>query len=104
MRSSLFIAVVSLFVLTGFAYDIFDDCCGPAQEEQKDHGQTSPGEKAPGQSDGCQCVCHQIISHSGAEPVRVAAAEFVPAGYVLHADEFPPDAEPLGIDYPPQLA
>ena len=99
LRSHLFIAIVSLFVLTGYGYDLFGDCC--AREKQV---QTQSGKTAPGKADDCQCICHQIISHSSEEPVRVVAVLIVTSEFVAHPDEFPPDAVPLGIDYPPQLA
>ncbi|MEP6673462.1 MAG: hypothetical protein ABJF10_30220 [Chthoniobacter sp.] len=104
LRSSLFIAIVSLFVLTGYGFDLFGDCCGSEKQVQTQSGKTAPGKKAPGKSDDCQCICHQIISHSSVEPMRVAAVLIVTAEFVAHPDEFPPDAVPLGIDYPPQLA
>ena len=99
LRSNLFIAIVSLFVLTGYAQDVFGECCAHDKQEQTQHGKTTPGK-----ADDCQCLCHQIISHWNVEPVRVAAAVLVTAEFVAHPDEFPPDAVPLGIDYPPQLA
>ena len=104
LRFNLFIAIVSLFVLTGYGFDLFGDCCAWEKQVQTQSGKTAPDEKAPGKSDDCQCVCHQIISHSGVEPVRVAAVLIVTVEFVAHPDEFPPDTVPLGIDYPPQLA
>ena len=101
-RSNLFIAIVSLFVLTGYAHGVFGDCC--AEEKQTQCAKTVPGEKEPGKSHDCQCLCHQVISHLTAEPVRAAAGALVPMTLKMHPDEFPPDAVPLGIDYPPQLA
>ena len=104
LRSNLFIAIVSLFVLTGYGFDLFGDCCAREKQVQAQSGKTEPDKKAPGKADDCQCICHQIISHSSEEPVRVVAVLIVTAEFVAHPDEFPPDAVPLGIDYPPQLA
>lgn len=103
-RSSLFIAVVSLFVLTGFGYDVFGDCCGDHPAKQTEHAKSVTQKQAPSSGNDCHCLCHQVISHFTGEPVRVAAAILVPATFVPHADEFPPDAVPVGIDHPPQLA
>ena len=104
LRSSLFIAIVSLFVLTGYGFDLFGDCCSHHQQSPVEHGKSVPDEQTPVKDDGCQCICHQIISPLTTEPVRVADAGFTPASFVAHPDEFPPDAVPVGIDYPPQLA
>ena len=87
LRSNLFIAIVSLFVLTGYGYDLFGDCCAGEKQVQTQSGKTAPRKKAPGKSDDCQCVCHQIISHSGVEPVRVAAVLIVTVEFVAHPDE-----------------
>ncbi len=104
LHSNLGIAIVSLFVLTGYGFDLFGDCCAWEKQVQTQSGKTAPGKKAPGKSDDCQCICHQVISHSSVEPLRVAAVLIVTAEFVALPDEFPPDAVPLGIDYPPQLA
>jgi hypothetical protein len=103
LRSSLFIAIVSLFVLTGFAHGVFGDCC-EHDKQQTQSAKTAPDKKAPQKSDDCRCLCHQVISHLTVDPVRVVAGELVPMALRMHANEFPPDAVPLGIDVPPQLA
>ena len=103
-RSSLFIAIVSLLVLTGYGFDLFGDCCGHREPGQAEHGKSAPNDQTPGSGDGCQCVCHQIITPLMSEPLRIVDAVLVASDFVAHADEFPPDAVPRGIDYPPQLA
>ena len=103
-RSSLFIAIVSLLVLTGYGFDLFCDCCAHREPGQAEHGKSAPNDQNSGDGDGCQCICHQIVTPLTPEPMRVAEAAFVPSDFVAHADEFPPDAVPRGIDYPPQLA
>lgn len=104
LRSSLFIAIVSLFVLTGYGFDLFGDCCSHPEQAQVEHGNSAPKGQPSGSEDGCQCICHQVITLLSLDPVRVADADAVSTDLVAHADEFPPDAVPLGIDYPPQLA
>ncbi len=103
-RATLFIAIVSLFVLTGYASDVLDYGCAGEKQEQAAQSKTSSGTSAPVKSDDCQCLCHQIFIAHAAHPLSVAPAVLIPADFVVHGDEFPPDAVPLGIDYPPQLA
>ena len=104
LRSNLIIAIVSLFVLTGYGFDLFGDCCSHPEQAQVEHGNSGPKGQPSGSGDGCQCVCHQVIIPLSLDPMRVAFADVVSTDFVAHADEFPPDAVPLGIDYPPQLA
>jgi hypothetical protein len=103
LRSSLFIAIVSLFVLTGYAHGVVGDCCAH-EKQQTQSARTAPGKDSPQESDDCQCLCHQVISHFTGDPVPVAAGTLVPMTRKMHPDEFPPDAVPVGIDVPPQLA
>ena len=100
LRSSLFIAIVSLLVLTGYGLDALGDCCAHHEPQ----GSAEHGENAPGTGDDCQCLCHQAISPFAVESVRLADRVFMPATFLALAEEFPPDAVPLGIDHPPQLA
>ncbi len=104
LRSSLFAAIVSLLVLTGYASDVLDYCCESEKQEQVNHGEGHSGKTAPVKSDDCKCLCHQVFTSHSVEPVRLAPQSLSPVDLVMHADEFPPDAVPLGIDYPPQLA
>ena len=104
LRSNLFIAIVSLFVLTGYAHGVFGDCCTNEKQQQTQSAKAAPGKKAPQKSDDCQCLCHQVISHLTVEPVRAGAGALLPMTLKMHPDEFPPDAVPLGIEVPPQLA
>ena len=99
LRSNLFIAIVSLFVLTGYGLEVFGECCSHREPQ----GQAEHHEKAPGNGDNCQCLCHQTISPISTAPLVVAAAVFTLGNLVAHADEFPPDAVPLGIEHPPQI-
>ncbi|MEI9898127.1 MAG: hypothetical protein WDN28_30800 [Chthoniobacter sp.] len=103
LRSSLFVTIVSLFVLTCYGFDLFDDCCSRQEQGQAGHGKSSPNDRAPGSGNGCQCICHQVITPLTAEPVQLAGAVFVQTDFVAHLDEFPPDAVPVGIEVPPQL-
>ncbi len=105
LRSKLFIAIVSLFVLTGYGFDVLDYNCDDTNQVQMDHAKGQPGKKAPRQqNEGGKCICHQIFTGVEVQGLSVVPRMFAPADYVGHTDEFPPDAVPLGIDYPPQLA
>ncbi len=104
LRSILFAAIVSLLVLTGYGSDVLDYGCAGEKQDQTSHSQQHSGKTAPLKKDDCQCLCHQIYAPHTAAPVRVAPASLTPAELAAHADEFPPDAVPLGIDYPPQFA
>ena len=104
IRSSLFIAIVSLFVLAGYGFDLLGDCCEQPKQVQVESGKAAPSKQAPTQGNDCKCICHQIVSPLTTEPLRVSDGVFVIADLVAHADEFPPDAVPIGIEYPPQLA
>ena len=103
-RSNLVIAIVSLFVLTGYSCDVLDYGCEWQKQEKTAQGKPSSGKNAPAKNDDSQCLCHQIYIAHVAQPLRVVPAILTPADFVAHADEFPPDAVPLGIDYPPQIA
>ena len=99
LRSKLLIVIVSVFVLTGYAHAVMSRCCANEKQEQVGHGKS-----APAADDGCQCLCHKIFSNVSATPVRLPILVLVLQEVRLTADEFPPDAVPRGIDYPPQLA
>jgi hypothetical protein len=97
-RSSLFVAIVSLFVLTGYAGAVMDQCCTNEKQELVSHDNS-----APSNDDGCQCLCHKILTN--ALPKTVGLPVLAPTFQVYFlSDEFPPDAVSKGIDHPPQLA
>lgn len=99
LRSSLFISIVSLLLLTGYASEVFCGCHDEHHLEMAEHG-----ESAPAEGDDCKCVCHQAVSDFSGPPVQTEAVFRTVRAVVRHADEFPPDAVPLGIDHPPQIA
>lgn len=105
LRSSLFALIVSLLLATGYGFDLFADCCTHSQtHSQQQKGPGASSDKAPVQDDSCQCICHQTVAPGvGLQPVT-ATVTLVPSTLPAFADEIPPDAVPLGIDYPPQLA
>jgi hypothetical protein len=104
LRSSLFVAIISLLVLTGYGFDLFGDCCSHPPQSQEEHGNSAPDHQTPGSDEGCQCICHQIATPVAIDPVRVAVAWLGGSDFIVAPNEIPPDAVPLGIEYPPQLA
>ena len=104
LRSSLFIAIVSVLVLTGYACDVSDDDCEGGKHEQTAQCKTPSGKDAPAEKGDCQCLCHQIFTIQIAPPPRIASGTMGIADYLLHVDESPPDAVPPGIYHPPQIA
>jgi hypothetical protein len=104
LRSSIFLALLSLFVLTAYGSEVLDDCCHEAQQERAQKGEHGHGGAPASGADGCQCSCHTgfaapVVVGLGAPAVERAATE----RFVIR-DEIPPETVPLGIEYPPQLA
>ena len=108
LRSSFFIAIVSLWVLSGYGIALLGDCCDhhrDAQGQQEVENENSaPDDQHDGDGDGCQCICHTVTTVLTLEPVWATDAAFVETDFVAPRDDTPPDAMPRGIDYPPQLA
>ena len=98
LRSKILIVIASVFLLTGYAHAVMDKCCEEEQTQQADHGKSVP------KDDQCQCLCHKIFSNVSPTPVRLPVLIPVLQAVRRPAAEFPPDTEPQGIDYPPQLA
>lgn len=104
LRSSLVVLIVSLLVITGYAHGVFGDCCAHEKQQQTQSAKTAPGKNAPQKSDDCQCLCHQVVSHLGVDPVRAVARVLIPMTLKMHPDGFPPDAVAFGVEVPPRLA
>jgi hypothetical protein len=98
LRSKILIVIVSLLALAGLGQRVLGECCARSYDGQSEHAK-----KTPGQPHDCQCVCHAPATLT-AEPVRTLGARVVIGDALVIADEFPPDAVPVGIDHPPQLA
>jgi hypothetical protein len=103
-RTSFFMAIVSVLVITGYAFDVLDYDCHGEQQEQTTHGHAPSGKDAPAEKGNCQCLCHQIFTIQMTAPVCVLCDAPRNVDYLVLRDEFPPDAVPLGIDHPPQIA
>ena len=108
LRSNFFIAIVSLWVLSGYGIVLLGDCCDHHEHAQVQHetgaGSPAQGDQDSGDGDDCQCVCHIVTTALMLEPVWAADAAFVETDLLVPRDDSPPDAMPRGIDYPPQLA
>jgi hypothetical protein len=104
LRSSFFVALVSLFVATAYGYDVLEDQCDEVRQEQSPQGPSDhDGVPAEG-ADGCQCLCHATFSAPLVELVSAPATEPAATERFVIRDEIPPETVPLGIEYPPQLA
>lgn len=106
LRSSFIAFIVSLLVLVGYGVDVSSDCCvRTASMQQVDHGKTSGDDHSKSKDNGgCQCVCHQTVPPISIVPNGGAGTLLIALDAVSHPDQFPPATEPVGIDYPPQLA
>jgi hypothetical protein len=98
-RANLFVAIVSVFVLTGYAHAAIDRCGASGN-----HGHAEHGESAPVKDSGCECPCHQIATNALSKSVSAPMPSLALQSLRFSTDEFPPDAVPPGIDHPPQLA
>ena len=105
-RISVLLALVAVLALGGYAVGQVE-CC---HSEKTSHGEkTSQGESHHDSTnatadDGCRCVCHVGDIFHPTAPLSVGQKLISVTVYSLHWGAFPPDAVPLGIDYPPQLA
>jgi len=104
LRSSFLLPFVCLLVLTGYTVQLFDDCCESRASAKVEQVKASKEQKQPDESHHCECLCHQIFTASGSTSVTVTRADLVAVELLVCVNEFPPDALPLGIDYPPQLS
>jgi len=78
---------------------MMDKCCEEASAKWSEHGTSDPADDG-----GCHCLCHKIFSNAFTVPAQLPAVILVLQRVRLPAGEFPPDTDPEGIDYPPQLA
>lgn len=102
-RSKLFLVIVSLFVLTGYGCELFGECCSHEPSTQIEQGHTGPAKDSE-KDHGCQCVCHQAVTPLAFEPVGLTDTLPLANDLLVLPNEIPPDAVPLGIEYPPQLS
>lgn len=103
LRSSLLLTLVCLFVLTGYSAQAFGVCCERGDGEPAQHAEAASTKQLPADTHDCQCVCHQILADSTHKPLHVIGASILSVESLTCGNQYPPDALPLGIDYPPQL-
>jgi hypothetical protein len=94
---NLLAAIVSLFLFAGYTHDFFVDCSDHHNSRGAEHGTAAPGNEG-----GCYCLCH-IFGVQPTAPPPATESAFAPIGLAVNGEEFPPDALPHEIDYPPQL-
>lgn len=104
LRSSFLVAIISLLVFAGYGFGFMGDCCSAKQQGQEQGGAYFLAQHHPGESDHCHCVCHQITPLVVVELERTVTVRLGASDSLVLPDEVPPDAVPLGIEHPPQLA
>ncbi len=95
---------VALLVAAGYGWSLSGQCCLGERGAQTAQIEGAYSDESPAQDDGCQCVCHQIVFHGAVEIVKVAGLVRLSEDAPAVADEVAPDALPLGIEHPPQVA
>ncbi|MDQ3621820.1 MAG: hypothetical protein M3463_04925 [Verrucomicrobiota bacterium] len=100
LRSRIFSILVVALLFAGYSEFVLG-CC----DHEPAAAVSEPGEPSHSHSDeqGCHCVCHQTFVNDLTSPAligRLLEAELVFAELA----DVPPDAIPLGIDHPPQIA
>lgn len=104
LRCSFFVTLVSLLLLLGYGFGVFDNCCERTRHVRVVHGKVAPVHQNSDHGNYCQCICHQAVPPLSAEPMRLAEGLSSLTEWAGSADEFPPEPVPVGIEYPPQLA
>lgn len=104
LRTSLIMLIVCLFVTTGHTAQSFGLCCKETTSKQTQHSKVGSKEKPSGDSDHCQCLCHQTVAGLANQPVHIIGVHRVVEKFLRSGNQYPPESLPLGIDYPPQLS
>jgi hypothetical protein len=108
-RSNFFRILIAVLVLVGYSEVVRGGCddvqaekAGTQVGEVASHTH-SDGDSSHDDGDACVCICHQTFTHEAlVQPtVPMPISVLLP---LLERAAFPPDTDPLGIDYPPQLA
>lgn len=94
---------MALLFLGVIAERAFGDCAPVSAQKVSESG---IGHSKPAHSDdehACHCVCHHAFVSEHVR-LKVTAAKLLVFLFEPDRVDFPPDAIPLGIDHPPQLA
>ena len=99
LRTRLFAVLIALLVLGGYAREVYAHAM-PRHENNAEHQHSDSDEKG-----GCHhCTCHfssgMVVSSDRVVGFQVPTC----VGYVVTPGEDAPEAVPVGIDHPPQLA
>lgn len=86
-------------MLGGYGFDVYAHAM-PKCEDAAEHQHSSSDEK--GGCHKCTCHCSPMIVASFDRVLAFQVPAFV--GYAPSRGEIVPDAVPLGIDHPPQIA
>lgn len=108
LRTPLILAILAALVLCGYTANVAD-CYLTANTTESQHAACGDHHESEGSSESnacqtaCQCVCHSGYALEPVFQVQVSTEAAAIGAYALPTGQFPPDAVPLGIDYPPQI-
>lgn len=99
LRSRFFSILIAALVLVGYSEVVRGFCsheCAEAEVSEAGEGHSDDQD--------CQCVCHQSFPHERSAPPALVGRLFEADLVFAEIADSPPDAVPLGIDHPPQIA
>jgi hypothetical protein len=99
LRTRVFAILIALLTLGGYGYELYAHAA-PKCESTAEHQHSNSDEK--GGCHHCTCHCSPPVMANIDRVVAFQAPTFV--GYAATRGEILPDAVPVGIDHPPQLA
>ena len=99
LRTRVFSILIALLTLGGCGYELYAHAA-PRHEETAEHQHSDSEEN--GGCHHCTCHCSPPMMQNVERVVAFQPPTFV--GYAATRAEFLPDAVPVGIDHPPQLA
>lgn len=99
LRTRFFAVMILLLTLGGYGYELYAHAM-PKHTDTAEHQHSDSEEK--GRCHDCTCHCSPVMVASFDRVLAFQVPTFV--GYVTSRGENAPDAVPLGIDHPPQIA
>ncbi len=99
LRTRVFAILFALLTLGGYGYEICAHAM-PEPESSVEHQHSLPSDQ--GACHHCTCHCSPTVM-ANVERLLTIQPRML-AGYAVDRGQFAPDAVPIGIDHPPQLA
>ena len=91
--------MIGALLCTG--YSAFEGSCCEHETTMVSHDSGVPSHE---DDHGCQCVCHQTLVADHALLRQLVARTSDAEVVFAEVADLPPDAVPLGIEHPPQIA